>query len=66
MTDKTKVLFGERLTARQELGRSALTSGPGIAWVTVFLLLPLLFIVAISFASSSSRLGIVASCLTPF
>jgi spermidine/putrescine transport system permease protein len=51
MTEKTKVLFGERLTPRQELGRSALTSGPGIAWVTVFLLLPLLFIVAISFAS---------------
>lgn len=51
MTDKSKVQFGEHLTRRQELGRSALTSGPGIAWVTVFLLLPLLGIVAISFAS---------------
>ena len=48
---KKTIIFGERLTRRQELTRSALTSGPGIAWVTVFLLLPLLSIVAISFAS---------------
>ncbi len=51
MTDRNPVQFGERLTPRQELRRSALTSGPGIAWVTLFLLLPLLGIVAISFAS---------------
>lgn len=51
MTDRHPVQFGERLTPRQELKRSAFTSGPGIAWVTLFLLLPLLGIVAISFAS---------------
>src|SRR5690242_10440754 len=51
MTNKARVQFGEHLTPRQELGRSALTSGPGIAWVILFLLMPLLGIVAISFAS---------------
>ncbi len=51
MTDRGKVQFGEHLTARQEMRRSALTSGLGIAWVTAFLLLPLLGIVAMSFAS---------------
>ena len=51
MTNRSKVQFGESLTPRQELRRSAMTSGPGIAWVTLFLLVPLLFIVAISFAS---------------
>lgn len=48
---KAKVIFGERLTRRQERTRSALTCGPGLAWVTLFLLVPLLGIIAISFAS---------------
>lgn len=48
---KSKVHFGERLTHRGEQVRSALTSGPGILWVMVFLLLPLLSIVVISFMS---------------
>lgn len=51
MINPNKVQFGENLNRGQELRRSALTSGPGILWVTLFLLLPLLFIVAISFAS---------------
>ena len=51
MTEKAKVQFGEQLTPRGERLRSALTCGPGIAWVTLFLLLPLLGIVAISFMS---------------
>src|SRR5262245_5331780 len=51
MTDQHKVHFGERLSRQQELRRSLMTSGPGILWVTVFLLLPLVGIVAISFAS---------------
>ena len=46
---KVKIHFGEKLTARGEQWRSALTSGPGIAWVMVFLLVPLLSIVVISF-----------------
>lgn len=50
MTEKAKIHFGEHLTARQELGRSALTSGPGIAWITLFLLLPFVGMLAISFA----------------
>lgn len=40
--------FGEVLTPLQGILRSALTSGPAIAWVTVFLLLPLLGIVLFS------------------
>ena len=51
MTERAKIQFGEQLTPRTELIRSALTSGPGIAWVTLFLLLPLLGIIAISFMS---------------
>jgi spermidine/putrescine transport system permease protein len=51
MTEKGKVQFGEHLTPRQEMIRSAVTSGPGIAWVCLFLLLPLVGIAAISFLS---------------
>ena len=51
MTERgAQVRFGERLTVRQELARAAVTCGPGVAWVTVFLLVPLLGIVAIAFA----------------
>lgn len=46
-----RIRCGEPLTRRGELLRSALTSGPGIAWVTLFLLLPLLGIVVMSFAT---------------
>ena len=42
---------GERLTHAGQVVRSALISGPGIAWVTVFLLLPLVAIGFISFLS---------------
>jgi spermidine/putrescine transport system permease protein len=44
-----EVRFGERLTRARELARSALTSGPGILWVVVFLIAPLLAIGVISF-----------------
>lgn len=44
-----EVQFGEQLTRGGQLLRSALTSGPGIAWVTVFLLVPLGGIGVISF-----------------
>ena len=46
-----QVKFGEQLSRGGEILRSAVTSGPGIAWVTLFLLLPLGAIVAISFLS---------------
>jgi spermidine/putrescine transport system permease protein len=46
---KGEVKFGESLTMRGQLVRSALTSGPGIWWVAVFLLLPLIFIFVLSF-----------------
>ncbi|MEO8276779.1 MAG: ABC transporter permease [Thermoanaerobaculia bacterium] len=45
----TEIRFGEHLTARLQLVRSATTSGPAIAWVSLFLLIPLLGIVFISF-----------------
>jgi spermidine/putrescine transport system permease protein len=51
MTNKSKAHFGQRLTRPQELGWSVLSNAPGLAWVTLFLLIPLLFIVALSFAS---------------
>jgi len=44
-----EMCFGERLTRRQHWLRSALTSGPGIAWVVVFLVAPLVAIAVISF-----------------
>ena len=46
---KGEVKFGEQLTTRGHLFRSALTSGPGIFWVTFFLLVPLIWIGVISF-----------------
>ena len=51
MTELRRVRFGEHLTDREELRRSVFTSGPGIVWVVVFLLIPLTGIFAISFAS---------------
>ena len=46
---RAEVRFGERLTRSRELLRSALTSGPGILWVGVFLLAPLIAVGAIAF-----------------
>jgi len=51
MVPRAKSEFGERLTPLQEWGRAALTSGPRLAWIGLFLLVPLLAIIAISFAS---------------
>jgi spermidine/putrescine transport system permease protein len=53
MTDDHKggIRFGEQLTRWGQMARSALTSGPAIAWVTIFLLVPLLAIFVISFMS---------------
>jgi spermidine/putrescine transport system permease protein len=48
-SSKGEVRFGEQLTARGHLARSTMTSGPGIFWVTVFLLVPLVWIGVISF-----------------
>jgi spermidine/putrescine transport system permease protein len=50
-TYKGEVRFGEQLTRRGQILRSALTSGPAIAWTTVFLLAPLAVIGVISFMS---------------
>lgn len=46
-----EVQYGEQLTRGGQILRSALTSGPGIAWVTVFLLVPLAGIAVISVLS---------------
>ncbi len=46
---KGEVKFGEQLTVRSHLVRSTMTSGPGIFWVTFFLLLPLVWIGVVSF-----------------
>jgi spermidine/putrescine transport system permease protein len=47
--NRGEVKFGEQLTMRGHVFRSSLTSGPGIFWVTVFLLIPLVWIGVISF-----------------
>jgi spermidine/putrescine transport system permease protein len=47
----SEIRRGERLTRLGEWGRSLGTSGPGIFWVTVFLLLPLVGIGVMSFLS---------------
>jgi spermidine/putrescine transport system permease protein len=46
---KGEVRFGEQLTRGGQVWRSITTSGPGIFWVTFFLLLPLIWIGVISF-----------------
>ena len=46
---RAEIRFGERLTRPREYLRSALTSGPGILWVTFFLLAPLIAVLAIAF-----------------
>jgi spermidine/putrescine transport system permease protein len=46
---KGEVRFGEQLTRKGQVLRSLVTSGPGIFWVTFFLLVPLLWIGVISF-----------------
>ncbi|HUJ08625.1 MAG TPA: ABC transporter permease [Verrucomicrobiae bacterium] len=46
---KGEVKFGEQLTVGGHLSRSVVTSGPGIFWVTVFLLVPLVWIGVVSF-----------------
>jgi hypothetical protein len=51
---RTAVRFGERLTGRGEIARSAATSGPGILWVTLFLLVPLAGIGVLSFLTRGS------------
>ena len=43
------VRFGERLTQSGQFARAAMTSGPGILWVTVFLLAPLAAVAAMAF-----------------
>jgi len=59
MTDdgKGEVRFGEQLTARGHWLRSLLTTGPGILWVTVFLLLPLAWIGVLSFLTRGESGG---------
>ena len=49
MNRKDEVRFGVQLTRRGQTFRSLLTSGPGIFWVTFFLLVPLLWIGVVSF-----------------
>ena len=50
-----EIRFGEHLTETMQLVRSALTSGPGIGWVSLFLLLPLVGIAFISFMTRGAN-----------
>jgi len=50
-TRAAEVHFGQRLGRAGHLRRSALTSGPAVAWLTAFLLAPLLIVAGISFFS---------------
>ena len=62
-SQKGEVKFGEQLTIRDHIIRSTLTSGPGIFWVTFFLLLPLVWIGVISFLTRTEVGGFP---LTPY
>jgi spermidine/putrescine transport system permease protein len=53
MTDSSEVRYGEQLTSRQERTRAALTCGPGLGWLVVFLVIPLLVILICSFLERS-------------
>src|SRR5262245_33965502 len=50
-SDASHIHFGERLTRHGHWLRSALTSGPAVLWLTLFLLAPLLLVFGISFLS---------------
>ncbi len=50
-----EIRFGEHLTDARQLARSALTSGPGIGWVSLFLLVPLLGVLFISFMTRGAN-----------
>jgi spermidine/putrescine transport system permease protein len=54
---KGEVRFGEQLTRGGQLLRSLTTSGPGIIWVTLFLLAPLLWVGVISFLTRGDAGG---------
>ena len=54
---KGEIRFGEQLSRRGEMLRSAMTSGPGILWVTFFLLTPLVWIGVISFMTRGESGG---------
>jgi spermidine/putrescine transport system permease protein len=54
---KGEVRFGEHLTRGGEVLRSGMTSGPGIFWVTFFLLIPLAWIGVISFLTRGENGG---------
>ena len=51
---KAEIRYGEHFTSAGQILRSALVSGPGIVWVTTFLLLPLVAIGVISFLSKGA------------
>ena len=48
---RVEVRFGERLTPRADLFLSALTAGPGLAWLFVFVVAPFLAMSGMSFLS---------------
>ena len=52
-----EVHYGEHLTARGQWRRSLVTSGPGIIWVMLFLVIPLLAIAVISFLTRGEAGG---------
>ena len=56
---ETRVEFGVQLTPRDQIVRSALTSGWGIGWLTLFMFVPLLAIVVISFLTRGTYGDIV-------
>ncbi len=57
---ETRVEFGVQLTPAGHILRSSYTSGPGIAWLTLFMFVPLLAIVVISFMTRDPDGNIVA------
>src|SRR6478672_13451202 len=63
MTKGVSTRAGEHLTARQELVRSGLISGPAVLWLILFVVGPLLGVAVLSFLTRGSY-GQVQSTFT--
>lgn len=55
---RAEVRFGQRLSRRGHSWRSALTSGPALGWLGLFLVLPLVLLTGISFLSRGEYGGV--------
>ena len=58
MSEKPQLYFGQALTRAGRWSRAAITSGPAVLWLGIFLVLPLAAIVVISFLTRGEYGGV--------